>query len=263
MSLYDDKYLEIANNIINNGYYGENRTGMNTYKLPHQIMQFDLQKEFPVLTTKRVPFITCVKEMLWIYRDQSNDVEKLKEEKVNIWDEWMMEDGTIGTSYGYIVKKFNQIDSLINDIKTNPQSRRMLMSLWQNEYLETGSLYPCAFLTMWDISDDKLNLMLIQRSGDWGLGIPFNTTQYAVLQTMIAQITGYKPGLMTHVINNAHIYENHIEQIKTQISRKDEAYPAPKLWINSDIKDFYDFTYKDVKLIDYKHFDDLKMEVSV
>ncbi|MBE6011466.1 thymidylate synthase [Anaeropeptidivorans aminofermentans] len=263
MSLYDQKYLDIAENIIENGYFDNNRTNVKTYKLPHQIMQFDLRKEFPVLTTKRMPFITAVKEMLWIFRDQSNDVSLLHKEKVKIWDEWVLEDGTIGTSYGYIVKKFHQIDKLIEDLKNNPQSRRMLISLWQNEYLDTGALYPCCFLTMWDVTDGYLNCMLIQRSGDWGLGIPFNTTQYAVLTLMLSQVTNLKPGLFTHVINNAHLYENQVEALKLQIARRDEAYPAPEVWINPEIKNFYDFTYKDVKLIDYKHHDDIKMEVSV
>jgi len=263
MSLYDKQYLEIAENILNKGYYDKNRTITDTYKLPHQIMQFDLSEEFPILTTKRVAFITAVKEILWIYRDQCNSVLKLKEEKVNIWDEWMMEDGTIGTSYGYIVKKFNLIDNLIRDIKENPQSRRMLMSLWQNEYLDTGALYPCCFMTMWDVTGDRLNCMLVQRSGDFGLGVPFNTTQYAVLAHLIAQVTGYKPGLFTHVINNAHIYENHVDGMKEQISRKNDAYDAPKLWINPEIKNFYDFTFRDIKLKDYKHHEKIDLEVSV
>ena len=263
MSLYDRQYLDIAENILNNGFYDKNRTITNTYKLPHQIMQFDLEKEFPILTTKKVPFITAIKELLWIYRDQSNSVKKLQEEKVTIWDEWMMEDGTIGTSYGYIVNKFKLIDTLIKDIKENPQSRRMLMSLWQNEYLDTGALHPCCFMTMWDVTKDKLNCMLIQRSGDWGLGVPFNTTQYAVLVHLIAQVTGYKPGLFTHVINNAHIYENHVPGIKKQIERKNESYDSPELWINPEIKDFYDFTFRDIKLKDYKYHEKIDLEVSV
>lgn len=263
MSKYDEQYLSIAENIISKGYYDKNRTNCNTYKLPHQIMQFDLREEFPILTTKRVAFITAVKEMLWIFKDQSNDVRLLQENKVKVWDEWMMADGTIGTSYGYIVKKFHQVDKLIADLKNNPQSRRMMINLWQNEYLDTGALYPCCFLSMWDVTDGFLNCMLVQRSGDWGLGVPFNTSQYAALTYMIAHVTGLKPGLLTHVVNNAHIYENHIEGIKTQISRKNEAYEAPKIWLNTDITNFYDFTYKDIKLIDYKHHNDIKMEVSV
>ena len=126
MSLYDKKYLALVDDILENGYYDNNRTGMPTYKLPHQIMQFNLQKEFPILTTKFVAFKTAVKEMLWIYKDQSNDVTKLQEQNVHIWDEWVDENNTIGRGYGYQIEKFNQIDKLIESLKTNPQDRRML-----------------------------------------------------------------------------------------------------------------------------------------
>ncbi|AGX45351.1 thymidylate synthase [Clostridium saccharobutylicum] len=263
MSTYDDKYLSIAKDILENGYFDTNRTGISTYKLPHQIMQFNLEKEFPILTTKFVAFKTAVKELLWIFKDQSNDVNDLHKQNVKIWDEWMMDDGTIGTSYGWVVKKFNQIDKLIDSLKNNPQDRRMMLNLWQISYLDTGALYPCCWCTMWDVTDGRLNCMLVQRSGDWPLGVPFNTTQYAVLVHLLAQVTGLKPGLFTHVINNAHIYENQVEGIKTQLERKDDGFDAPKLWINPEIKDFYDFTPDDIKLEDYKHHESIKMPVSV
>lgn len=263
MSLYDKKYLNLVKDILDNGYYDNNRTGISTYKLPHQVMQFNLQKEFPILTTKFVAFKTAVKELLWIFKDQSNSVQDLQAQNVNIWDEWMMEDGTIGTSYGWVVKKFNQIDKLIDALKNNPQDRRMMINLWQIPYLETGALAPCCFLTMWDVTDGHLNCMLVQRSGDMGLGVPFNTSQYAVLVHLMAQVTGLKPGLFTHVINNAHIYENQVEGLKVQLTRADSAYEAPKLWINPEIKDFYDFTANDIKLIDYKHHEKISMEVAV
>ena len=139
--------LAITKDILDNGYYDNNRTGMPTYKLPHQIMQFNLEKEFPILTTKFVAFKTAVKELLWIFKDQSNDVKLLQEQNVHIWDEWMMEDGTIGTSYGWVVKEFNQIDKLIDSLKNNPQDRRMMLNLWQIPYLDTGALYPCLLYT--------------------------------------------------------------------------------------------------------------------
>lgn len=263
MSNYDKQYLNIVENILNNGYYANNRTGINTYKLPHQIMQFNLQKEFPILTTKKVAFKTAVKEMLWIYQKQSNVVEDLRKENVKIWNEWEGEDGTIGKAYGYQVKKFHQIDNLIDALKNNPQDRRMMLNLWNWKDLPEMNLAPCCFLTMWDVTDGYLNCMLVQRSGDMPLGVPFNTAQFAVLTHMLAQVTGLKPGLFTHVINNAHIYENQIDGIKLQLSRKNDDFEAPKFWINPEIKDFYDFTADDVKLIDYKHHDAIKMEVSV
>lgn len=263
MSNADKQYLALVKDILENGYYDQNRTGIATYKLPHKIFQFNLEKEFPILTTKFVAFKTAVKELLWIFRDQSNDVKKLHEQNVHIWDEWMDEAGTIGKAYGYQVAKYNQIDNLINSLKTNPQDRRMLISLWNIEDLPEMKLQPCCFLTMWDVTDGKLNCMLVQRSGDVPLGVPFNMTQYAVLVHLIAQVTGLKPGLFTHIINNAHIYENQIEGMKLQLTRENEAYEAPKLWVNPEIKNFYDFTAEDVKLIDYKHHPSIKMDVAV
>ena len=263
MSLYDEKYLSIVKDILDNGYYDNNRTGMPTDKLPHQIMQFNLQKEFPILTTKFVAFKTAVKEMLWIYQKQSNVVEDLRQMNVKIWNEWEGEDGTIGKAYGYQVKKFHQIDNLIEALKNNPQDRRMMLNLWNWEDLPEMSLAPCCFLTMWDVTDGHLNCMLIQRSGDMPLGVPFNSAQFSVLTHMLAQVTGLKPGLFTHVINNAHIYENQIEGMKVQLTRANDAYSAPKLWLNPEIKDFYDFTIDDIKLIDYEYHPAIKMEVSV
>jgi thymidylate synthase len=263
MALADQQYLDIVSQILHKGYYDQNRTGTPTYKLPHKIMQYDLEVEFPILTTKFVAFKTAVKELLWIFRDGSNSVVKLNEENVHIWDEWTKDDGTIGTAYGWIVNKFGLVDKLIHSLRTNPQDRRMIMSLWQNEYLDGGTLYPCAFMTMWDVTDGHLNMMLIQRSADMPLGVPFNMTQYAVLCHLIAQVTGLKPGLFTHVINNAHIYENQVTGMEEQLQRRDRALPAPRLWINPDIREFRDFTADDIKLIGYEHLGRIEMEVSV
>jgi len=263
LSAYDKIYLDIAENIINNGYLSENRTDVRAYKLPHQIMQFDLRREFPILTTKFVAFKTAVKELLWIFKDQSNDVRKLREQNVTIWDEWEMADGTIGTAYGYVVKKFNQMDGLLRALRTEPQSRRMLIDLWQIPCLEGGALPPCCFLTMWDVTDGFLNCMLVQRSGDWGLGVPFNTTQYAVLAHLVAQAAGLKAGLLTHVVNNAHVYENQVEGIRLQLARRGAAYDAPALVVNPDITDFYAFTPDDIRLENYRFHEAIKMEVVV
>lgn len=263
MSYADKQYLDIVQNILEKGYYDNNRTGVSTFKLPHQIMQHDLSKEFPILTTKFVAFKTAVKELLWIYKDQSNDVTRLQEQNVHIWDEWMRPDGTIGKAYGYQVNKFKQIDKLINTLKTNPQDRRMIISLWNIEDLPDMALQPCCYETLWDVNGDRLNCMLIQRSGDIPLGVPFNMSQYAVLVHLIAQVTGFKPGLFTHVVNNAHIYENQIEGMRLQLGRREQDIIAPELWINPEITNFYDFTPDDIKLIDYKHLGKIKMEVSV
>lgn len=263
MSIADKQYLGIVKNVLENGYYDQNRTGIATYKLPHQIMQYDLQKEFPILTTKFVAFKTAVKEMLWIWQLQSNDVKVLQDMNCHVWDEWMLYDGTIGKAYGYQIAKYKQLDKLIDTLKTNPQDRRMIVTLWNIEDLPHMALQPCAFQTIWDVTDGRLNCMLVQRSGDLGLGIPFNTAQYAVLTHLIAQVTGLEAGLLTHVINNAHIYENHVEGLKEQLSRADHALPAPKLIINPDIKDFYNFKPDDIMLDDYKHLGKINMEVAI
>lgn len=260
----DKQYLQIVKNILENGDKGNNRTGMPAYKLPHQIMQFDLQKEFPILTTKFVAFKTAIKEILWIWQKQSNDVRELQKWNCHIWDEWMKEDGTIGKAYGYQLKKYKQVDTLLELLKNNPESRRMVVDLWNVQDLPDMALYPCAFLTMWDVTNDgKLNCMLVQRSGDMGLGVPFNMAQYAALTCMIAQAVGLKRGLFTHVINNAHIYENHVEALKTQLTRLKDAYEAPKLVINENVKNFYDYKIEDIQLENYKHHGKLPMAVSV
>ena len=179
MSSADTQYLEIVANILDHGTYGQNRTGIATYKLPHQIMSFDLEEEFPILTTKFVAFKTAIKELLWIWQMQSNDVRKLQEMNVKVWNEWMREDGTIGKAYGYQIAKYKQLDNLIKTIKEDPDSRRMIVTLWNIEDLPDMALQPCAYETLWDVADGRLNCMLIQRSGDMGLGIPFNMAQYA------------------------------------------------------------------------------------
>ena len=263
MSSADTQYLDMVERILKQGYYSNNRTGIPTFKLPHQIFQFDLEKEFPILTTKFVAFKTAVKEILWIWQLQSNDVRELQKMNCHVWDEWMRPDGTIGKAYGYQIRKYKQVDHLLDMLRHDPQNRRMIVTLWNIEDLPDMALQPCAFQTLWDVSDGRLNCMLVQRSGDMGLGVPFNMTQYAVLIHLIAQTVGLKPGLFTHVINNAHIYENHVEAMKTQLARRGQAFPAPRLCINPDIHDFYQFTIDDIALDGYQHLGKLPMEVAV
>lgn len=262
MSKADKIYLDIVEDILENGYYDNNRTGVPTYKLPHQIMKFNLSEEFPILTTKFVGWKTAVKEMLWIMNG-NNSVKDLQEQNVTIWNEWEMKDNTIGTSYGWIIKEYDQINKLIYQLRTNPQDRRMVINLWQIPHLEGGALYPCVYNSNWDVTDGKLNCMLTIRSNDIPLGSPFNICQYAVLVHMLAQITNHEVGLLAVCISNAHIYENQVEGMKLQVTRRNDDYPAPKLWLNPNIKEFADFTIDDMKLIDYKYHPSIKMEVSV
>ena len=288
ISNYELQYMNIVKNIMNIGYYDNNRTGMPTKKLPHQSITVDLEKEFPILKTKQVFFKTAVKEILWIMQKQSNVVQDLRDIGCNVWNEWEGEDGTIGKAYGYQVRKYNQIDNLIKTLQENPQDRRMMINLWNWQDLPEMNLAPCCFLSMWDVNDGKLNCMLVQRSGDIGLGVPFNTTQYAVLTHLIAHATGLKVGMLTHIINNAHIYENHFEAMKKQLNRYDELklyndateyllnlliedekelpkifISEPRLKLNPNITNFYDFTIDDIILENYQHMGKLQMEVSV
>lgn len=263
MSKADQQYLTIIDNILRHGIHGNNRTGMPARKLPHQVMQFDLEEELPILTTKFVAFKTAVKEILWIWQMQSNDVRQLQKMNCHVWDEWMLPDGTIGKAYGYQLRKYGQVDTLLKTLREDPDSRRMVVSLWNVEDLPEMSLYPCAFLTMWDVADGRLNCMLVQRSGDMGLGVPFNMTQYAVLVHLIARHVGLRPGLFTHVINNAHIYDNHVDAMREQLSRLPRALPAPKLVLADGITDFYAWKPEDITLDHYEHLGKIAMEVSV
>lgn len=266
MNKIDNQYLNLAKEILETGYYDQNRTGIATKKLFGKTFRFDLQEEFPILTTKFVAFKTAVKELLWIYVQGSNDVKKLQEMNVHVWDEWAKEDGTIGKAYGYQARHWgeniDQVQNLINTLKTNPQSRRMIISLWNVGDLKDMALEPCCFLTMWDVNDGKLNMTLVQRSSDFCVGNPFNMTQYAVLQSMVAHVTGLIPGEFFHVMNNVHIYENHFNGIKEQLTREPYEQTA-KLWLNPEVTDFNNFTIDDIKLLDYKYHPAIKMEVAV
>lgn len=268
LSKADKIYLDIAKEILENGfehsvegaYYADGRP-VKVKKLRRRVvMEFDLQDEFPILTSKFVPYKTAFKELYWIWFLQSNDVRDLHNLGVHIWDEWMGEDYTIGKAYGYQLKKYKLVDRLINTIKNNPYDRGMVVSLWNEEDLPYMNIRPCAFQTIWDVTDNKLNCSLIQRSGDWGLGVCFNFTQYAILVHIIAKVTGLEVGTLTHFINNAHIYDAHYDAIKKQLDNPQ--FDAPKLSIPS-LDNFYDYTPDDIQLIDYKHAGKIDMEIAI
>ena len=298
MTRWDKDYIKLCKTILKKGVEVENRTGINTIKIPSYHLKFDLSKEFPVLTTKQLYFRQAITEMLWIYQEQSNDVRWLQERNVHIWDEWeidedgiwratqnVMEDGkfvkkdinkdfgkkyahTIGTAYGYIVNKFKMTQNLIKTIKENPKDRRMVMTLWQNDYLDTAVLPSCVWSSEWDVTDGRLNMWVHQRSCDVPLGLPFNVTQYATLLSLIAHVTGLKPGTIDWSIKDAHIYVNQVDGIKEQIKRFDENenIKAPKLWINPEINDFFKFDnsidLKDIKVVGYKHMGPIKFPIA-
>lgn len=290
MAAWDKEYLKLCKEILNKGIEVENRTGTNTIKIPSYTLNFDLGKEFPILTTKQLFFKNAITELLWIYQAQSNDVRWLQERNNHIWDEWEIdEDGlwkatqmmpdengklvkkeivkdfgkewahTIGTAYGYITNKYQLTQNLINTIKNNPRDRRMVMSLWQNEFLDTAVLPSCVWSSEWDVTDNKLNAWVHQRSCDVPLGLPFNVTQYSILLYMLAHVTDLEPGELNWSIKDAHIYINQIDGIKEQIRRGEELeeIDAPELWLNPEVKDFFEFDnskeLKDIKVLKYRH----------
>ena len=320
MSKFDDQYIDLCRRILDHGekitnykksdnrgktaasaipdHTAQGSSEARTIRLPHQVLQFDLEEEFPILTSKKVGFKTATLEMLWIYQAASNDVRWLQDRNVKIWNEWEISESgeyqgrninqifadkhpsepktnfahTIGTAYGWIVNRYHLIDNLIETLKQNPGNRRMVLSLWQNEWLETAALPSCVWNSQWNLIDGRLNVLVTSRSSDVPLGLPFNVVQYAVLCHMIAQVVGARPGQLTFITNDAHIYENQVDGIREQIRRYDEAVKtgtlpkAPKLWLNPDIKDFYDFDnsreLRDIKLENYENLGTIKMPVT-
>ncbi len=299
MSKWDRDYLDLCREILNDGIRVQNRTGVDSIKVPSHHFHFDLREEFPILTTKQLFIRQAVLEMLWIYQAQSNDVRWLQERNVHIWDEWEIDDDgfwtaeqlvsdkdgklvkqnieknfgreyahTIGTAYGYITRKFQMTQSLIDKIKNHPEDRRMVMSLWQDDYLETAVLPSCVWSSEWDVSNGYLNCWVHQRSCDVPLGLPFNITQYAVLLSMLAQVCSLKAGTMDWSIKDAHIYVNQKDGILEQLDRQEKNgdYPAPTLWLNPDIDDFFKFDnskeLKDVKLLNYNHMGKISFPIS-
>ena len=289
MSAWDKIYCQLCENILTNGVQVANRTGIDTIKLPSAHFQLNVGEEFPILTTKQLFIRQAVLEMLWIYQAQSNDVRWLQERNVHIWDLWQIDENgdwrdektgevlkhfdpkfanTIGTAYGYIVKRFKLMDRLIDSLKNNVNDRRRVISLWQDEYLDTAVLPSCVWSSEWDVTNGTLNAWVHQRSCDVPLGLPFNVTQYAVLLKMLAQVTGLKTGTIDWSIKDAHIYVNQVDGIKEQLERFHTKgdLKAPELWLNPEIKDFYDFDsskdIKDIKLIGYEHMGKIKFPLA-
>lgn len=261
MSYIDIEYKNLVKEILEDGYLDGNRTKDKTKKVFGKTLKFDLSKEFPILTIKQTGFKTLTQEMLWIYQQGNNDVSWLNEKGITIWDEWKMADNTIGLAYGYQIKKFNMVNKVIHELKNNPQSRRMVIDLWNVEDLDKMALTPCMFMHIADVNNGKLNWHTTIRSSDVGLGLPYNIAQIAILVHIVAQVVGLEVGELMISITNAHLYEQHFEPISKVLSR--EPFEAPKLWLNPIVKNFEDFTIDDIKLINYKCHPSIKMEVSV
>ena len=265
MSYADDLFIRMCQDIIDNGLSTEGEkvrpvwedTGESAYTIKRfgVVNRYDLSKEFPALTLRRTALKSAFDEILWIWQKKSNNIHDLNS---HIWDSWADEDGSIGKAYGYQMGvkhqykegMFDQVDRLIYDLKHNPYSRRMMTNMYVHEDLHEMNLYPCAYGMTFNVTGDRLNAILNQRSQDVLAANNWNVVQYAALVYMIAQVTGFKPGELVHVIADAHIYDRHIPIVKELISR--ETYPAPKFTMNPDIKDFYQFTLDDFTIEDYQ-----------
>lgn len=231
------------------------------------VNRYDLQREFPVMTLRKTYFKSCVDELLWIWQKKSNNVKDLNS---HIWDSWADENGSIGKAYGYQLSvkhkypegEFDQVDRILYDLKHNPASRRIISNIYNHHDLIEMHLYPCAYSVTLNVSGNRLNMILNQRSQDMLVANNWNVCQYAVLLHMLAQVSGLEAGTLLHVIADAHIYDRHIPMVEELMSK--EPFEAPRFWINPDIKSFYDFTVDDVKLIDYKcHEWDRKIPVAI
>ena len=234
----------------------EDGSPAHTIKRFGLVNRYDLSKEFPIMTLRRVYYRSAVEELLWIWQKKSNRVADLS---TGIWDQWMMHDGTIGKAYGYQLAQkhkykegmFDQVDRVLYDLKHNPYSRRMIVSMFNHADLSEMALYPCAYSMTFNVSGNKLNAILNQRSNDMLVANHWNVTQYAVLLAMFAQVSEFEPGELLHVIADAHIYDRHIPIVKEVIERP--AYPAPKLLLDPSVKNFYDFTVDSVVFENYQH----------
>ena len=264
MSYADKIFKENVKDILENGVWDTDKevrpkwldgTPAHTVKKFCIVNRYDLSKEFPIMTIRKQGFKNAVDEILWIWQKKSNKIADLHS---HIWDSWAGEDGTIGKAYGYqlgvknVYKEgeFDQVDRVLYDLKHNPASRRIMTNIYNFADLHEMNLYPCAYSMTFNVTGDKLNGILNQRSNDMAVANNWNVMQYAVLIMMFAQVTGFKPGELVHVIADAHIYDRHIPAVKQMLENPE--YPAPKLVINPDVKDFYDFKVEDFVIEDYK-----------
>ncbi len=265
MSRADEIFIQNMKDIMENGFndkdlnvrpHWEDGTPAHTIKKFCIVNRYNLQEEFPILTIRRTAFKSCVDELLWIWQKKSNNIHDLKS---HIWDSWADETGSIGKAYGYQLAKksiykegeFDQVDRVLYDLKHNPQSRRILTNIYNFEDLHEMNLYPCAYSMTFNVTGDTLNGILNQRSNDMLTANNWNVVQYAILLIMFAQVSGLKAGTLVHVIADAHIYDRHVDLVKEVIAKPQ--HKAPKLIVDPNIKNFYDFTVDSFQLVDYEY----------
>ncbi len=262
------QYLDLLDYVLKNGVKKGDRTGTGTISVFGYQMRFDLEKGFPLLTTKKLHLKSILHELLWFISGDTN-IRYLNDNGVRIWDEWADKDGNLGPVYGYQWRswpaadgrKIDQLINVIEKIKKSPDSRRLIISAWNVGEIEKMALPPCHLLFQFYVAGGKLSCQLYQRSCDIFLGVPFNIASYSLLTLMVAQVTGYKPGDFIHTLGDAHIYLNHIDQVRLQLTR--EPYPLPRMTLNPEITDITKFRYGDFTLSEYVSHPHIKGDVSV
>jgi thymidylate synthase len=262
------QYLDLLDHVIKNGAEKKDRTGTGTISVFGYQMRFNLEEGFPLLTTKKLHLKSIIHELLWFISGSTN-IKYLNDNGVKIWNEWADKDGNLGPVYGCQWrswptadgKNIDQLSEVIKNIKKSPDSRRLIVSAWNVGEIEKMALPPCHLMFQFYVAEGKLSCQLYQRSCDIFIGVPFNIASYALLTLMVAQVTGLKPGDFVHTLGDAHIYLNHIEQVKLQLTR--EPYPLPKMVINPSVDDILKFIYEDFTLSDYIAHPHIKGDISV
>ncbi|MBC2774821.1 thymidylate synthase [Rhizobium sp. AQ_MP] len=262
------QYHDLLRHVLENGSDRGDRTGTGTRSIFGHQMRFDLADGFPVITTKRLHLKSIIHELLWFLKGDTN-IRYLKENGVSIWDEWADEDGNLGPVYGaqwrswpdYDGGHIDQMAKLVESIKTNPNSRRHIVTAWNPALVDEMALPPCHCLFQFYVADGRLSCQLYQRSADIFLGVPFNIASYALLTMMVAQVTGLEPGDFVHTLGDAHLYVNHFDQAKLQLTRTPKALPVMKL--NPEVKDLFSFQYEDFTLIGYEADASIKAPIAV
>lgn len=262
------QYIELLDYVMRNGIDKTDRTGTGTRSIFGYQMRFDLNEGFPLLTTKKLHLRSIIHELLWFLKGETN-IRYLKENNVKIWDEWAGPDGNLGPIYGFQWRSWpaadgqsiDQISAVIRSIQNNPDSRRHIVSAWNVSDLDKMALPPCHILFQFYVANGKLSCQLYQRSADIFLGVPFNIASYSLLLLMMAQSTGLLPGEFIHTLGDAHIYNNHIEQVKTQMTRT--PFPLPRMVLNPEIRSVFDFRYEDFRLENYLAHPHIRGEISV
>ncbi len=261
-------YLDLVQHILDHGTEKSDRTGTGTKSVFGYQMRFDLSKGFPLVTTKKVHLRSIIHELLWFLKGETN-IQYLKDNQVSIWDEWSDANGDLGPVYGKQWRRWetkdgrviDQVSQVVELIKKNPDSRRMIVSAWNVGELDKMALMPCHALFQFYVAGGKLSCQLYQRSADVFLGVPFNIASYALLTLMIAQATGLEPGDFVHTFGDAHIYANHFEQAKLQLSRLPR--PMPQMRLNPNIKNIFDFRFEDFELLNYDPYPAIKAPIAV